>query len=104
MAGFTLDSNGLNNKAGLLVASLWTNFRDLAELNAWLNDATHTDAILTASPYNIAQADLTAIRAAVSDLGSVNGLYGVAHGTKTQASVNDFFFNAKKLTGLTWAG
>lgn len=104
MAGYTIDSTGVNNKAAQLCASLWQTLRDLNEFNAWLNDANHTDAILTAAPYNIAQADLTAIRAAVADLGSANGLYGVAHGTKTQASVNDFFFNAKKLTGTTWAG
>lgn len=104
MAGYPIDSSGINNKAALLVASLWQNFRDLNEFNAWLNDATHTDAILIAAPYNIAQADLTAIRAAIGDLGAATGLYGVAHGTKTQPAVNDFFFNAKKLTGLTWAG
>lgn len=104
MAGYTIDSNGINNKAALLVTGLWTAFRDLSEFNAWLNDATHTDAILTAAPYNIASADMTTIRAAVADLGSSNGLYAVAHGAKTQATTNDFFFNAKKLGGLYWAG
>ena len=104
MAGYAIDSQGLNNKAALLVTSLWTGFRDLREFDSWLNDATHTDAILTAAPYNVAQADLTAIRAAVTDLGATTGLYGVAHALKTQAATNDFFFNAKKLGGLYWAG
>lgn len=104
MAGYTIDSTGINNKAAQLTSQLWTTLRDLNELNAWLNDATHTDAILTASPYNIAQADLNVIRAAVADLGSTTGLWGVAHAKQTVSANNDFFFNAKKLTGTTWAG
>lgn len=104
MAGYTIDSTSLNNKAALLVTSLWTAFRDLNDFNSWLNDATHTDTILTTAPYNIAQADMNAIRAAVTDLGSATGLYGVAHAQKTQTATNDFFANAKKLGGLYWAG
>jgi len=44
------------------------------------------------------------LRAAINDLGSANGLYGVAHGTKTQASVNNFFFNAQQITGVNYSG
>lgn len=100
--GYSVDQNTVNNRAGQLVAQLWSTLRDLNEFNAWLNDAAHTDAFLIGLGFT--QAEVTALRAGISDLGSANGLYGVAHGTKTQASVNDFFFNAKKLTGTTWAG
>jgi hypothetical protein len=52
----------------------------------------------------VTSADLVTIRAATVDLGSANGLWGVAHGQKTVTAVNDFFFNAKLLGGIYWTG
>lgn len=100
--GFPVDQSSVNNRAGLLVAQLWSTLRDLSEFNAWLNDSAHTDAFLIALGFT--QAEVTALRSAIADLGSSNGLYAVAHNAKTVTSANDFFFNAKKLTGTTWAG
>lgn len=100
--GFTVDQASVNNRAGLLVAQLWSTLRDLNELNSWLNDSTHDTAFLTGLGFT--SAEVTALKAAVADLGSANGLWGVAHNQKTVTSTNDFFFNAKKLTGTTWAG
>lgn len=100
--GYSVDQNAVNNRAGQLVAQLWSTLRDLSEFNAWLNDSAHTDAFLIGLGFT--QAEVTALRAAVSDLGGSNGLYAVAHNAKTVTSTNDFFFNAKRLTGTTWAG
>jgi hypothetical protein len=47
---------------------------------------------------------VTLLRAAINDLGSANGLYGVAHGTKTVASVNNFFFSGAQITGVNYTG
>jgi hypothetical protein len=73
-------------------ASLW-----LANTNIIPNDTFLTNLGYTAG-------EVTLLRAAINDLGSANGLYGVAHGTKTQASVNNFFFNAQQITGVNYTG
>jgi hypothetical protein len=103
MAGITYTAAALNSQAGLLVQSLWTSLEEIRKFKLWLDDATHTDAILTAAPFTVPQADLTAIRAAFGDLGGTSGLYAVAHGTFDPSGANNFFFNAKNLTGLNYA-
>ena len=103
MAGITYTAAQLNSQAGLLVQSLWTSLEEIRKFKLWLDDATHTDAILTASPYNVASGDLTPIRAAFGDLGGTAGLYAVAHGTAVPSGANNYFFTAKGLTGLNYA-
>lgn len=104
MAGITFTATQLNQQAGLLVQSLWTNLEEVRRFKLWLDDSTHTDAILTASPYSVAAGDMTAIRAAFADLGGSTGLHAVAHGSYVPGGVNNFFFNAKSLAGLNYAG
>lgn len=104
MAGIPFTAADLNSRAGLLVQSLWTSLEEVRRFKQWLDDTSHTDVILTASPYSVASADLTAIRAAFSDLGSgSNGLYAVAHGTFAPPGANNYFANSKLLTGLNYA-
>lgn len=100
--GYDVNQASVNNKAGQLISQLWTTLRDLREFNSWLNDSNHPDSFLIALGFT--QAEVTALRAAVSDLASDAGLYGVAHAVSHPAANNDFFFNAKKMTGTTWAG
>lgn len=103
MAGFPITANEVNIKAGQLVSSLWDNLEAVRRYKRWLDDATNSDAALTA--LGVAQGDLNLIRPAFADLGSgSNGLYAVAHGVFVPAGVNDFFANAKKLTGTNYAG
>lgn len=102
MAGFELKALDINNRAGSLARAVWQSLDDAHAFSLWLADATHTDALLGPSGVGVTTADLTIIRAAFTDLGSSNGLWGVAHTLKTVPSVNDFFFNAKQLGGIYW--
>jgi len=103
MAGLDFTATQLNTQAGLLVQSAWTSLEECRRFKLWLDDAIHTDAILTAAPYNVQPADLTVIRAAFADLGGTTGLWAVARGTHDPSGLNNFFFNAKKLTGLQYS-
>jgi hypothetical protein len=104
MAGFVLTASGINDRAGSVVTQLWNALDAAHAFSLWLADATHDDTALGPSGVGVQTADLTIIRAALADLGSANGLWGVAHNLKTQPATNDFFFQAKKLGGIYWAG
>ncbi len=104
MAGIDFTAAALNNQAGLLVQSAWTSLEECRRFKLWLDDAIHSDAVLTAAPYNVQPADLTVIRASFNDLGGTNGLWAVARGTHDPTGSNNYFFNAKKLTGLNYSG
>lgn len=104
MAGFALTALDINNRAGSLARAVWNALDDAHNFSQWLNDSTHTDTALGPSGVGIPSADLTIIRAGFADLGSANGLWGVAHAQKTVTAVNDFFFNAKQLGGIYWTG
>jgi hypothetical protein len=72
------------------------NSLDLANRAAlWLANTNiiPDDAFLTNLTYT--QAEVTLMRAAINDLGSSNGLWGVAHNLKTVTSTNNFFFNSQ---------
>lgn len=103
MAGNTYTAADVNNRAGALVAGLWAQFEEARRFKLWLDDATHSDTVLGPTGVGVPTADLTIIRAAFSDLAGASGLYAVAHGTFHPAANNDFFFNAKNLTGLTYS-
>lgn len=104
MAGFALTALDINNRAGALARAVWQSLDDAHNFKLWLDDASHTDALIGPSGVGVTTADLTLIRATFSDLGSVNGLWGVAHSQTRPAAVNDFFFNAKWLGGTFWTG
>jgi hypothetical protein len=103
MAGITFTAPQLNNQAGLLVQSLWTSLEEVRRMKLWLDDATHTDVILQASPYSVAAADLTAIRSSFADLGGTSGLWAVARGSFAPSGASNYFANAKSLTGLSYS-
>lgn len=92
----------MNTKAGALVTSLWDTLEQVRRFKQWLDDATNTDAALTA--LGVAQADLNLIRPAFTDLGGTSGLYAVAHGSFDPTGASNYFFNAKKLTGTNYTG
>jgi hypothetical protein len=103
-AGFPVTAPDVNAQAGRLVVAVWKALDDVRLFNAWLNDSAHNDAYLIA--LGIVQADADAIQASFADL---DALRQIAHGTGTQgvatigssAAANNFFFNAKNLSGLT---
>lgn len=104
MAGFQLTATGINDRAGALAQAVWRSLNDAHDFSLWLNDSIHTDAILGPTGVGVTSAELTVIRASFADLGSANGLWGLAHAQKTQLAVNDFFFNAKNLFGVYYGG
>jgi hypothetical protein len=105
MAGRALAALDVNNRAASCVEQLWAALDQCNQMYKWLTDSNNTTAILTASPVNLPSADDTVIRAGISDLGNTtNGLWAVAHGLSVPGSVNNFFFNAKKLSGVNYTG
>jgi hypothetical protein len=103
MAGYAVTAADVNSRAGALVVALWQDLENLRQFKAWLDDSSHNDTFLTG--LGISAGDITTLRAGVSDLGSpTNGLYAVAHSIYVPGGVNNFFANAKALSGVTYAG
>lgn len=95
--GFTATKADLDARAGQLAMGLRDNLQRCSDFCDLLNDTTifPNDAALTALGYTAGE--VTILRAAFTDL---KKLKDIAHAAATQASTNDFFFNAKHLTGV----
>lgn len=105
MPGRELTSLDVNNRAAAVVEQLWSALEEASKLYRWLSDANITgasDANLIAA--GLTTEDITAIRAAATDLGGPSGLWGVAHAQSHPSGNNDFFFNAKLLAGINFTG
>lgn len=103
--GRALTKNDVDNRVASVVEQVWSALDQAHQESLWLADTNITgasDANLTALGY--IAADLTLMRGAINDLGSANGLWGVAHNQKTVTATNDFFFNGKKITGVNYTG
>lgn len=101
--GYVITAADVNNTAGNLVTNLWNDLEAVKRFKAWLDDADHNAAFTLT--LGIASGDDTIIRNAIADLGSPTvGLYAVAHGIFVPGGVNNFFANAKKLSGVNYAG
>lgn len=98
--GYAITKLDLDNTAAREVAAVWLALDAANKRNTWLNDAQNTDANML-TPLGYSGSEITLLRATFTDL---NKLWGIAHATQTQASTNDFFFNAKKLSGVNWYG
>lgn len=101
MAGNPYTALDINNRAGALVSGLWTSLEEVRRFKLWLDDSIHNDTALTA--VGVSAGDLTIIRNSFADLGGASGLWAVAHGSFAPSGANNYFFNAKNLTGLTYA-
>lgn len=103
--GRALTKDGVDARMASVVEQIWSALDQAHNASLWLADTNITgasDANLLA--LNYVAADLTLMRGAINDLGSANGLWGVAHNQKTVSATNDFFFNGKRLTGINYAG
>ena len=102
--GRSLTKSDVDNRIAAIVESLWSSLDNANSLNSWMTDTNlgGTDANLTALGY--ASGELATLRAGVADLGSVSGLWGVAHAQSHPAANNDFFFRAKLWTGINFSG
>lgn len=94
----------LDARAASMVEQVWGALNQANQLSLLLANTNiiPNDAALISLGY--IQAEVTLLRAAVNDLGSSNGLWGVAHNLKTQPATNNFFFNAQQITGVNWSG
>lgn len=102
--GRGMTKSDIDLRMASVVEQVWGALNLANQASLWLaNTNIVTDAALTTLGYT--GAEITLLRAGINDLGSsTNGLYGLAHGTKTQSSTNNFFFNAQQLTGVNYTG
>lgn len=92
--GFPADKTDIDLRSGQAVVNLREAMDTVLRINTWLGE--QSDATLTALGYS--QTEVNLLKASFTDL---SNLVGVARGTRTQAAVNDFFFNARKLTAMS---
>ena len=101
--GRGLTKNDIDLRMASVVEQVWGALNLANQASLWLaNTNIVTDTVLTDLTYT--SGEITLLRAAINDLGSANGLYGIAHGTKTQPAVNNFFFNGQQITGVNFTG
>jgi hypothetical protein len=102
--GRGITKNDIDQRLPLVIEGVWNSLNLANQAALWLANTTiiPNDAFLTNLTYT--QAEVTLMRAAINDLGSSNGLWGVAHNLKTVPSTNNFFFAAQQLTGVNYTG
>lgn len=95
-AGYPVDKLSLDNRMGALVMGVRKALSDVVAFKALLDDTTVLpDSVLTGLGYSAGE--ITTIRASFTDL---KKLSDIASNAATQSAPNDFWFNAKHLTGI----
>lgn len=94
--GYPITKTDLDNRMGGLVLALRGALNACVAFKVLLDDATILpDATLTALGYSAGE--ITTIRGSFTDL---KKLSDIANSAAVQAATNDFWFNAKHLTGI----
>lgn len=94
--GYAVTKTDLDNRMGALVLDVRQALAACVAFKVLLDDTSILpDATLTTLGYN--SGEITTIRAAFTDL---KKLSDIASAAATQSSTNDFWFNAKHLTGI----
>ena len=93
--GLPVDKNVLDARMGNLAWEIRSKLAEARLVKAWLDGKS--DAELKAAPFSYAQDEVDTARAAYTAL---DKLALIATAQATQVSVDDFFFHARKLTGL----
>lgn len=94
--GYPINKTDLDNSMGRMIINVRDSLKTCVAFKVLLDDTTILpDATLTTLGYS--SGEITSIRAAFT---AMNNLNNIGHGTGTQASTNDFFFDAKHLTGI----
>lgn len=100
--GLSLTKADFDNRAATIYMGLRDNLRRASEFCALLNDTTivPNDAFLTNLGYT--SGEVTTLRNAFTDLGGTGtSLFRIATGAVAgPGSPNDFYFNAKHLSGV----
>lgn len=95
-AGYPITKVDLDNRMGQSILALRQALDEIKRIKTMLDDTTILpDATLTTLGYT--SGEITQLRAAFTDLSK---LRDISIAAATQSSVNDFWFNAKHLTGL----
>jgi hypothetical protein len=102
VAGYPITKADLDNTMGRLVQALAADFAAIVAFKKLLDDTTILpDGVLTAlgysGPVGTAGTDLQIIRSSFTDLAK---LRDISYAQATQSPANDFWFNAKHLTGI----
>lgn len=93
--GYAVTKVDVDNTMGRLIVDVREALFEAVDFKRWLDDAAlGTDAFLTSLGYTAGE--ITTIRAAFTAMSTLNN---IAHAAATQPATNDFFFDAKKLTG-----
>jgi hypothetical protein len=94
--GFPIGKADIDIRAAQTIVNVRDSLQAAVNLCNLLQDTSvfANDAALTALGYT--QAEVNVLRAAFTDM---KALYNIAHNAGTQATPNDFFFNAKHLVG-----
>lgn len=105
-AGFQVVSNDVNSTAGSLTYAVWKALEDVRRFKLWLDDSAHGDTYLNnlGITGTASTGDVQVLRNGIADLGGTSGLWAVAHGTFAPGGASNYFFNAKNLTGINYAG
>ena len=97
--GFPTTKGDFDSRAGSLIIAARDSLANISAFCAILQSAQWPDASLISLGYT--QAEVTTLKAAMTDLGGTgNSLFRIAHGQAFVAANNDFFANAKLLTGV----
>lgn len=106
--GFATTKADLDTRMGLEVAAVWQALDACRNRLLWLNDSARNSPFLTTT-LGYTAGEETTLRTTFADLDS---LAQIAHGIGTKgvatigasAAANNFFFNAKNLSGVNWYG
>ena len=105
--GRGITKTDIDNRMASIVEQVWGSLNLANQAALWLANTNiiPNDTFLQNLGYQITPVnEVTLLRAAINDLGSANGLWGVAHNLKTVPSTNNFFFNAQQITGVNYTG
>ena len=95
-AGYPISKVDLDNRMGQAILAVRQSLAEIVRIKAMLDDTTILpDATLTSLGYS--PSEVTQVRAAFTDL---KKLSDISNNAATQPATNDFWFNAKHLTGL----
>ena len=102
--GRGITKSDIDLRMASVVEQVWGALNIANQASLWLANTNIIPSDTTLTNLGYTSGEVTLLRAAINDLGSANGLYGVAHGTKTQATVNNFFFSGQQITGVNFTG
>lgn len=94
-AGYPINRAVIDSRAGYIVKTLRETLAQAVTLKGVLD--TYDVAALQAAPFNYTAGEANELKNGIADIAN---LAATANGQRAQSPASDFFFNAKKLTGV----